>query len=100
MNSFKLEQQLKATESTIKNKIIDSLSELRGFKILTKLVLEFKKIESDNETKYSIFCSNLKAQTTINEKDTDDVSNQFILRLYQRYINILEKVRVGLLLQS
>ena len=35
--------------------LIYLLSELRGFKSLTTLVLEFKKIEDDVKTKYSIF---------------------------------------------
>ena len=35
--------QLKDTEYAIKNKLIDLLSELKGFKPVTKLVSEFKK---------------------------------------------------------
>ena len=37
------------------------------------LVLEIKKIESDDEAKYNTFCSNSKAKTVINESDIDDV---------------------------
>ena len=33
----------------------------------------FKKIEKDNETKYSTFYSNSKAKPVINESDIDDV---------------------------
>ena len=71
LNFFNPELQLKDTESAIKNKLIDLLSELRGFKFLTTLVLELKKIESDDETKYSIFYSNSKAETIINESNID-----------------------------
>ena len=37
------------------------------------LVLEIKKIESDDKAKYNTFCSNSKAETIINESDIDDV---------------------------
>ena len=49
------------------------MSKLRGFKFLTTLVLEFKKIENDDKTKYNILYSNSKAETIINESDIDDV---------------------------
>ena len=55
---------------TIKNKPIDLLSELREFKFVITFVLEFDKIESDDETKYSTFYSNLKAGTVINESES------------------------------
>ena len=41
-NFFYPELHLKATESATKNKLIDLLSELRGFKFVKALVLEFK----------------------------------------------------------
>ena len=63
MNSFNPALQLNDTESTIKNKQIDLVSELRGFEFVTALVLEFKKIESGDETKYNSFCSNSKSET-------------------------------------
>ena len=56
----------------MKTKRIDSLSELRGFKFLTTLVLELKKIESDDERKYSIFYPSSKAEMFYNESDIDD----------------------------
>ena len=73
LNSFHPQLKLKDTESAIKNKLKNFLSELRGFKFVTTLVLEFKKIEKDNETKYSTFYSNSKAKPVINESDIDDV---------------------------
>ena len=50
--SFIPKLQLKDTESAIKNKLIDSLTELKGFKVVTTLVLEFKKIQRGNVTLY------------------------------------------------
>ena len=44
---------------------------------MTIFVLELKKIERDNETKNSIFHSNSKAETIVNESDTD---NHLILK--------------------
>ena len=46
---------------------------MRGFKFVTTLVKEFKKIESDDATKYINFYSNSKAETIINESDIDGV---------------------------
>ena len=49
------ERHFKDTESAIKNKLISLFSELSGFKFVTTLVLEFKKIENDNETKCTFY---------------------------------------------
>ena len=73
MNYFKPELQLKDTESAIKSKLIELLSQLRGFKIVTTLVLVFKKIESKDKTKYDSFYSSSKAETVINEIDIKNV---------------------------
>ena len=43
LNSFNPKLQLKDAESAIKNQLIDLLSELKGFKFVTTLVLEFKR---------------------------------------------------------
>ena len=40
---------------------------------MPKLVLEFKKVENEDETKYSMFYSNSKAETIINESDIQDI---------------------------
>ena len=50
LNSFSSELRLKETETAIKNKLRDLISALRGFKFV---ILEFRKIESDDETKHS-----------------------------------------------
>ena len=49
------------------------LNQLKGFKFVTTLVLVFKKIESEDKTKYDTFYSHSKAKTVINESDIDDV---------------------------
>ena len=43
-NSFNTELQLKDIESEIKSKLIDLLTQLKGFKFVTTLFLVFKKI--------------------------------------------------------
>ena len=48
--SFNPELQLKDTESAVKNKLINLLSEVKDFKLVTALVLEFKKIQSNDKT--------------------------------------------------
>ena len=58
---FDFELQLRHTESRIKNKLMDLLTEL------TALVLEFKKIQSDGKTPYSTFYLNSKVETIINK---------------------------------
>ena len=63
------------------------------------MIIEFKKTESDDATKYTTFYSNSKAKTVINVVTLMIYLNQSILRLYQTYKNTLEKFRVGLLIQ-
>ena len=58
LNSFNPELHLKDTEAAIKNKLIDLLSELTGFKFVTKLVIKFLK--SYNATKYTKSRNNYK----------------------------------------
>ena len=71
LNSFDPKLQLKDTESEIKNKLINLLTQLKGFKLVTTLV--FKKIESDDKTIYDNFYLQSKVETIINEGDIDDV---------------------------
>ena len=49
LNSFNPELQLKDTKFAIKSKLIELLTQLKGFKFVTTLVLVFKKIESDDK---------------------------------------------------
>ena len=48
--------------------------------------LVFKKIESDDKTKYDTFYSNSKAGTSINESNIDNVFQSN--KLYQTYKNL------------
>ena len=48
------------------------MTELRGFKFVTRLVLVRKKIESEDKTKYDSFYSQSKLEVIINESDIDD----------------------------
>ena len=73
LNSFNSELQLNDTESAIKSKLIELLSQLRGFKFVTTLVLVFKNIESKDKTKYGNFYSSSKAEIIINESDIENV---------------------------
>ena len=43
LNSFNLELHLKGTEHSIRNKLIDLLTEFKGFNFLSTLVLGLKK---------------------------------------------------------
>ena len=38
----------------LKIKLIDSLTELKGFKVVARIVLEVKKIQRDNVTLYIV----------------------------------------------
>ena len=72
LNYFNPELQLKDTESTIKNKLSKLLTAPRGFKFV-RLILVFKKIESDDKAKYDTFDSQLKAEAIINESNNNDL---------------------------
>ena len=59
---------------------------------MTTLVLVFKKVESENKTKYDTFYLQSKAETIINESDIDDV----VKSIYTRIIsNIQKSLRKG-----
>ena len=77
LNSFNPELQLKDTESAIRNKLIDFLIKLKGFQFITTLVLEFKKIQSDDKILYSTFYLHSKPEVIINESDIGDVFKPF-----------------------
>ena len=48
------------------------MTEVRGFKFVTTLVLVLKEIESQDKAKYDIFYSHSKAEIIITESDIDD----------------------------
>ena len=55
LNSFNRELQLNDREFTIRNKLIDLLTELKGFKFVTKLVLELNLIDNDDKQNIATF---------------------------------------------
>ena len=59
LNSFHPELQFEDTESAIKSKLIELLTQLKGFKFVTTLVLVFEKIESEDKKTHPAarFCS-------------------------------------------
>ena len=66
LNSFNPKLQLKDSESAIKSKKKELLTQLIGFKFVITLALVFKKIECENKTKYDIFYSSSKTKIIIN----------------------------------
>ena len=91
LNSFNSELQRKDTESAVRNKLIDLLSDLRRFKYVTTLFIEFKKIKSYDATKYITIYSNSKAETIINESDINDVFESILNQNYIKYTRISQK---------
>ena len=54
---------------------------------MTKLVLVFKKIDSKDKTKFDNFYSSSKAETIVNESDSDDVFES----IHSRIISNIQK---------
>ena len=69
------ELQLKDTESAIKSKLIELLTQSKGFKLVTTLALVFKKIEIEDKAKFENFFSSSAAEIIINESDIDNKFN-------------------------
>ena len=66
LNSFNPELLLKDTEYIIKSKLIKILTQLKGFKFVTGLVIVFKKIKSEDETRFENVCLSSKEESIIN----------------------------------
>ena len=65
------------------------LTQLKGFKFMTALVLMFKKIESEDKTKYDHFYSSSKVEIIINKSDIDDLFKSIyttIITNIQKYL--------------
>ena len=92
LNSFNPELKLKDTESAIKSKLIELLTQLKGFKFVTTLVLVFKKIGSEDKTKNGNFYSSSKTEIIINESDIDDVFKSIYTKIIT---NIQKSLRKG-----
>ena len=52
---------------------------MKGFKFVATLVLDFEKIEEDDQTKFSTFYLAAKAETIIIDSEIDDVFDPSIL---------------------
>ena len=63
------------------------MTEWRGFKFVTTLVLVFKKIEIDDETKYNTFYSHSKTEIIVIENDIYNVFES----IYTKVISNIEK---------
>ena len=64
---------VKDTESVIKSKLIELLTQLKRFTFMTTLALVLKKMESKDKKKYDNFYLSSKAEIIINVRDIDDV---------------------------
>ena len=64
------------------------MSELRGFKFVTRLVLVFKNIENEDKTKLHNLYSSSKAEKLSTKMTLTMCLNQYILQLYQTYENL------------
>ena len=63
------------------------MTQLKGFKFVATLLLVFRKIESEDKTKYENVYSSSKAEIIINESDIDDV----FLSIYATIITNMQK---------
>ena len=75
----------------MKSNVIDLLTQLKGFKFVITLVLVFKKIESEDKTKYENFYSSSKAEIIIHESDIDDVFQSVYATIITNIQKSLEK---------
>ena len=88
MNFFNPELQLKDSESAIKNKLIDLLSQLKVFKFVTALVIEFKKYKVMIKHYMQPFTQTQKQKQLLMKKILIMYLNQSIVSLYQTLKNI------------
>ena len=77
---------------------INLLTKLKGFKLMTTLVVEFKKTKNNDNAKP--FIQTQKQKQLLMRVILMMYLYQFIVRLYQTYKNLKEKVLAGLLIQS
>ena len=88
LNSFNSEIYL---QYGIETKLTELLSQLKGFKFVTTLVLVFKKIESEDKTKYDSFYSSSKAEITISESEIDNVFQSIFITIMENKQKYLRK---------
>ena len=83
----------KDTQSAFKNTLNGLLTELKDFKFVATLVLEFKKIQSNDKMQYSPFCSSSKAGTIVNESGIDNVFESIYSTIISNTKNLHVKTR-------
>ena len=57
----------------MESKLIELLTQLKGFKFVSTIVLVYKKREKEDKAKYDNFYSNSKAEIIIKESNIDNV---------------------------
>ena len=75
------------------------MTELRRLKFMATLVLVFKKLESDDKTKYDTFYSHSKAEIIISDSDIDDVFKSIYTTVISNIQKSLQKGS-GLIIDS
>ena len=67
----------------MESKLTDLLTQLKGLRFVTTIALVFKKIESEDKTKYDNFYSSSKAEiiTNVSEIEIDDGFNKSMLEV-------------------
>ena len=69
---------------------MELLTQLKGFKFVTTLVLVFKKIKNKDKAKYDNFYSTSKAEIIINESAIDDVFPSIYIKIITNIEKYLE----------
>ena len=73
--------------------LTELLTHLKACKFVIALVLAFKKIESQDKTKYDNYCSSWKAEVITIESDIDDVFQSI-------YSTVVINIGSGLIIDS
>ena len=97
---FNLKPQLKDTESASKSKLIELLTQLKGFKIVATSILVFKQIESEHKIKYENFCSTSKWEIIINGTGIGDVFKSIYTTIITDIQKPFGKAQTEILIQS
>ena len=84
--------QLNPNESLIKNKLIDLLFNFRGLKFVTTVVLKLRKKKVTIKHIILLFIRTQKQKNLLMKVILMMYLKQFMLGLYQKYKNFLEKV--------
>ena len=64
------------------------MTQIKGFKLVTTLVLMFKMLESEDKTKCEIFYSNSRAEIIIKESDIDGAFKAIFTTIISIYNNL------------